>query len=407
MRKYLQSIFRKILNFLSLILFVVAISNANGQGFNTAATWYHVEYGNRIAALGQSSSALDNRVAFHINPAIPVKSGTLNLSSFLLSSAPFPTLILTDQPILYNPSASIGLNKWTIGAKMDYTQWGSESLTNNTRILRFNVARELFDNFSIGIGISHIDDNDDLTTGVRGVNANGFMFSTGIHYNYPFPLFGIKLNPQIGIALTDIGEKLSYNIEGQNLQTGQSISTTNFLTTPGQLRTSIGLDIATQEKIANQHFVQIGLYLGFNKYMGGFNEFEESNNTFTLISGFDMITSTWSSFERFNGTEFTRIELFEQISNSFGIELGLMETLFFQFGTIGGADLWIRPQKNYGVTLDLFYVSLSYTDFNYKSSDQWTFDDWSTSVWSLDVRIPFDGTSHNTLLGSLIQRIKN
>lgn len=405
MRVKLLVISFKIMSLMAFIIFSLDLSVAISQRVNTAASWHLIEYGNRIAALGQASSALDNRIAFHVNPAIPVKSGTINLSSYLISSEPAP--IVNFDEILYNPSASIGLNKWALGVKMDYTQWSrSNTETSKTRILRFNLSRELFNNFNIGLGVSHIHD-EDLTSGFNGDPANGFMFSTGIHYKYPFPLFGIKLNPQVGIALTDIGDKLSYNIDGKIPQTGESISGTNFLTPPGQLRASFGLDIATQEKIANQHFVQVGFYFGFNKYMSGFSEKDNSDGTYSLISGFDMVTSTWKSFDRFNGISTDKIGVIDQISTSYGIEIGLMETLFFQIGTISGADLWVRPQKNFGVTLDLFYVSLSYTNLDYENSEQWRYNNWSTPVWSLDVRIPFGEASHNTLLESFIPWLKN
>ena len=413
MSKNLIIFFLKILSLMFFIVIVLGLSNAKCQGFNSAASWYHVEYGNRIAALGQASSALDNRIAFHVNPAIPVRPGTLNLSSFLLSSEPVQTLGFFDQPLLYNPSASIGFNKWTIGIKMDYTQWGSvpatdetgkdlaKSLRNDTRILRFNVSRELFENFTLGVSISHIQDYRDIEfrqTTQEGVDTNSLMFSAGIYYNYTFELSALALKPQIGLALTDVGGELRYNSDLENTAT---------LTTPGQLRSSVGLDFISQKKVMDHHFIQLGLYLGLNKYMSGIMRFNSQDNSYSLITGLDMLTSTWSSFDRFDGTGITQIDLFDQISSSFGIELGLMETLYFQFGTIGGADRWIRPQKNYGVTLDLFYISLSYTDFNYKSSEQWAFNDWSTPVWSLDIRIPFDGASHNTLLESFIQWMKN
>lgn len=121
-----------------------------------------------------------------------------------------------------------------------------------------------------------------------------------------------------------------------------------------------------------------------------------------------MITSTGRSFERFDGVNTHTVNVSDQITKSYGIELGLMETLYFQIGRMGGAELLVSPQTNYGVTLDFYYVALSFTNFNYDSSDTWNFgEEPSTAVWNIDLRIPIDGVPRNTIIKPLLDWLRN
>jgi len=391
-------------------IIVFSITDANGQGFQTAASWNLVEYGNRISALGQSTAVLNNRVAFHPNPAIPAENGVITFSSYLISSEPVQTL-LPDDPVMYNPAVSYGARKWSFSAKTDYTRWGSDvelrDEANNllgerrasfdTRILRLNISRELFTRLYLGLGISHLKDyyptlaHTELSPN-NDNSASEFMFSAGLYYSDLYPVSWMLLRPQFGIAVTDIGGALNYNLGSHWMQDNLS------KTTPGQLRSNFGLDIVTQKIIANQRFAQIGLYFSLNKYMSGLLKSDWDEGFYT---GLEMVTSTWGSFERSDGTGVTTYTLSDQISTSYGIELGLLETIFFQFGSIDGAEMWIRPHSTFGVTLDFQYVSLSYNRIKYHQSDGWYFDEWSTSGMNIDIRIPVDGSFQPTILNQI------
>lgn len=397
--------------------FLVGFSNASGQGFNTAASWNLIEYGNRISALGQSSSALNNRIAFHPNPAIPAETGIVTFSSYLISSKPVQVLA-DDRPVMYNPAISYRIGKWSFSGKLDYTRFGFDielrdeannllgerRASHDTRIIRMNVSRELFNKLYFGLGVSHIKDHIPIL-GRSQLHmfydraASGFMFSAGLYYHDSFPITWILLRPQVGLALTDIGGVLSYDVDSQSVEP-QLMSFNSQYTTPGQLHSNFGLDIVTQKIVANQRFAQVGFYLGLNKYMSGLMKPGEGEVFYT---GLEMVTGTWGSFERAAGRETTTFTLSDQLSNSFGIEFGLLETLFFQFGKISGADMWIRPQSTYGVILNQRYVSLSYNYIKYRQSNYWVFDKWSTSVWNIDIRVPIDGGLRPTFLDSIIE----
>lgn len=413
---YLNNLFLNRFFWLSLLAVIfIGISDTKGQSFQTAASWSLVEYGNRISALGQSSAVLDNRMAFSPNPAVPSENGILTFSSFLFASSPIQTL-RGDKPVLYNPAISYGAGRWSFSGKLDYERWGSvvelrdeannflgeRRLSSDTRIVRFNLSREIGNQFYLGLGISHINDQRQLELSyyyhigeIGSANAgNALMFSAGLYYNDSFPVSWIILRPQFGLALTDIGGALNYDFNSQFLPERLQ------LTTPGQLRSNFGLDVVTRKIVAGQRFAKVGIYLGLNKYMSGLVQSDDGEKLYT---GLSMITGTWGNIERYSGQFTTTYTLSDQISTSYGFEIGLLETLFFQLGRISGADMWIRPQRAFGVRLNLEFFSLSYNKFTRRQTEWEIFDDMTTAVWNIDLRVPVTGSLRPTVLNRLVK----
>jgi hypothetical protein len=71
--------------FLATFLLTLFSKEVCSQSYSTPIGWNHESYEARVAALGQSTAALQNGTAYHLNPAIPLESGVISLSSSMIS----------------------------------------------------------------------------------------------------------------------------------------------------------------------------------------------------------------------------------------------------------------------------------------------------------------------------------
>lgn len=362
--------------------------NSFAQGGLSLISWHHDVYEARVEALGQSSAALFNGSTFHMNPAVPLESGVVNSSSFLLSNTLSRSEFLPEGIDLYNPAISYSDGQFAFSASLDYTNQ-SDIFTN--RLFRLHTGYRITTNFSLGAGLSHsifkiIPNNNTLDN----IRSTAWGISVGAHYQNSLESNYFYFSPQVGFTLNDLSSGFQ----------------DDWGTMPGQIRLGLGLDISSKYTLLNQSVWGGGIYTGFAKYLSRPEQHEDVFQA-KIPSGFEAIFTTWNSFKIGTGIgtviETEEISLAQQISRSIGVELHFMNTLFLRYGIVGGAERWMRPQHGIGAELNLYYVSLAITHVNYHSSRHYSPQNNKTSVQTT-FRIPVDGQPRDTLLGRLLNR---
>lgn len=392
--------FKTCIHILFGMLFVALLSKSGfSQGYTSPISWHHNVYEARVAALGQSTASLNNGTSYHSNPAIPLESGVLRVSSFLFNTTAFESFVVPDGADLYSPAISFSHGKISYSALIDYTSYsihddfGGGNFSNN--LIRFQAGYQINDSFSLGAGFSHSSYSspayaNSVGNGDSNNDATAWGITVGAHYQNHFESDRFMFSPQLGLTLND----LSNGFENENSEFNEHM--------PGQIRLGFGLDVSSKNIQLGRSLFGGGVYTGLNKYLARW-ETDEENSVVSSPSGFEALFTAWDSLERFDGQGTEEISLGEQISTSLGIELHFLETFYIRYGLIGGADLWIRPQNGYGVEVDLYYISLAVTQLNYHSTNGWLPQDSSTYVQAT-FRIPIDGKPRDTLLGRLLDR---
>jgi len=381
-----------------MIFLILICDDSLSQSYTSPIPWHHTAFEARVAALGQSTAALSNESAYHMNPAIPSEKGVIQVSTFLFSTTPFD--LPQGGADLYSPAVSYSSGKFTYSAMADYTLFSVPAEFNDNledysnRLLRFQAGYKLSENFSLGAGFLHssysspviVFNNQDL-----GGDATAWGIDLGLFYRNQIINNDFTLKPQLGLSLNNIGPVFDYEANG--------MSDANL---PGQISLGFGFEAVSNRLSYNKPIFGAGIYSGFNKYLSR-QELEENATELSRPGGFEALFTTWNSFERFIGSQNEVISLVEQISVSVGLEFQLLETLFLRYGILGGADDWVRPQNGLGAEADFYYVSLAVTHLNYHSSDRWGQQDNSTYV-QVTFRIPLDGRQRDTIINSLFSR---
>ncbi|MEX0662939.1 MAG: hypothetical protein WEA58_02195 [Balneolaceae bacterium] len=386
--------------FIEIVLLALLSADGSAQSFTSPISWHHTVYEARVSALGQSTAALHNRTSYHMNPAIPLESGVLSASSFLFSATAFESTVIPDGASLHSPSIGYSSRGFSYSVLMDYTSFinthepnsGGGNYSNS--LLRFQTGYQINESFSIGAGFLYSFYKSPIFN-FNGENFGGDATAWGInlggYYRNQFESDSFDFRPQAGLSLNDLSD--GFNFESTEM---------NEINLPGQIRLGLGLDISSKNLRHNRPLFGGGIYSGFSKYLARW-EMDGQSSQITSPSGFEALFKTWTSFERFNGTEMVEISLGEQISTSLGFEFHYLETFYLRYGIVGGSDYWIRPQNGLGAEVDLYYLSLAVTHLNYHSSDRWGPQDNSTFVQAT-FRLPIDGQSSDTLLSRLFGR---
>jgi hypothetical protein len=383
--------------FVGIISLALLSADGYAQGFTSPISWHHPVYEARVAALGQSTAALQNKSSYHMNPAIPLENGVISASSFLFSATAFESPAIPDGASIHSPSISYSSRGFSYSALMDYTSFintnepdfGGGNYSNS--LLRFQTGYQINENFSIGAGFLYSSYSSPVFgNGDFGGDAIAWGINVGAHYQNQFESDNFVFKSQTGLSLNDLSDGFDFESTEMN--------ETNL---PGQIRLGLGFEISSKGLRQNLSLFGGGVYTGFSKYLSRWEM--ENESSFRSPNGFEALFTTWNSFERFDGAEMVEISLGEQISTSIGFELHFLETLFLRYGIAGGSDDWIRPQKGLGAEIDLYYISLAITHLNYNASDRWHPQDNSTFVQAT-LRLPIDGQSRDTLLGRLFNR---
>lgn len=381
----------------AVLFFTMPGISGFSQGFTSPNSWHHIIHDARVAALGQSTAALNNGTPYHANPAIISEHGVLSASSFLISANPFLTTFA--EPELYSPAIGYSAGKFTYSAMMDYTTFTIPVIPFSTNEkepysnmgLRFQVGYQLSEYFSLGVGILYDSYKSPTTTQgnlTYGGDATAWGINAGMYYQNEFESDNFVIRPHSGLSLNNLSKGFDFESTGMNEKN-----------LPGQIRFGLGLDISSKQTWQNHSLFGGGIYTGFSKYLA---RKEIEDQTVTYPSGFKALFTTWNSFESFNGIEMEEITLSDQISKSIGFELHFLETVYVRYGVTGGADWWIRPQHGLGAEIDLYYVSLAVTHLNSHSSQQWL-PQYNITNIQTTLRFPLDGKPRDTLLGRLLK----
>lgn len=408
--------FKSVKWFLSGMLFLLLLtSDGFSQVFTSPIQWHHSIYEARVSALGQSTAALHNGTSYHINPAIPLENGVLNFSSFLLSTSAIESPTIPDGAKLYSPSVSFSHGRFSYSAIVDYASFTippdlgpgipQEYKDASNRLFRFQTGYQINDNFSVGVGISHSSYSSPIFEDSEyesGGDATAWGLSGGMHYQNQFESDRFHYVPQAGFSLNDLSNGFEYETEGPNR-----------IHMPGQIRFGLGFSVSSKILHLNRSLYGGGIFAGFSKYLARLEVKHPNDPEELQIStpnGFKALHSTWNGFEIYGEA----VPLTKQISTSVGVELHILEALYLRYGTVGGADLWIRPENGLGAEIDLFYISLAITYLNYHSSeyDHWTYGPFdrrwgpqhNSTFVQATFRVPIDGHSRDTLLSRLFNR---
>jgi len=380
--------------FLATFLLTLFSKEVCSQSYSTPIGWNHESYEARVAALGQSTAALQNGTAYHLNPAIPLESGVISLSSSMISYDIF------SGAKLYSPAISYSSGKLSYAVMMDYTSFSSSTDLFNERsdirssLIRFQTGYQINENFSVGGGFVHSSYDFEFSSSNRvnlDMNGTAWGVTLGAYYKNEFESDAFQFESQVGLSLNDLSEGFDFE--------GDTNSATNL---PGQIRLGLGFDISSKMLRHDRHLFGAGIYTGLSKYLARW-EYREGTSEIKSGSGFDTIFTTWNSAEVFSGSEMVNISLGEQISTSLGLELHFLETLYLRYGIIGGADYWIRPRHALGAEVDVYYLSLSISHLNYHSSDRFgsQAQDRATFIQAT-FRVPVDGQPRDSLLRRLL-----
>ncbi len=394
----LQSLYG--IGFAMLCLFVLT-PDAHGQGYTSPTSWHEVVFDTRISALGQSTAALNNSSAYQVNPAVPMENGVLRGSGFLFSTQPFTNQFTSNGPNLYNAAVGYSSGRFTYSAIVDRTVFdvpggfSQDSIPVRSTFIRLQTGYRLSDRFSVGAGFVHASysaqfSNINVPSVIELEDESGTAWglSFGAYYQDSVDTEHISFTPMAGLSLNDLSTGFEI---AQDENNGQL---------PGKIRLAVGLEASSAATQYGLPLAGLGLYAGLNKHLAR-SEVDRETGEVSFPSGFEALFTSWNSIDRFDGLNFETITLGEQISSSFGVEANVLNTLFLRYGVHGGADFWVRPQRGLGVEIDLYYISIAYTNISYRSSDQWLPQD-DVSNFQATIRVPIDGRPRNTLIGNLL-----
>lgn len=198
-----------------------------------------------------------------------------------------------------------------------------------------------------------------------------------------------SLKPTLGVALTDIGNPVSYTVSDYN----------NPL--PMTLRAGVGIKFMAHKKTFGQHLAQFSILQNVSKVMVR-NKLKSSENGvyYEAMNPLQALIQSWDDFDNYNGQKFETFKLIEQIWWHSGVEMKLLETFALRWGyqKAGKAEDDLS-YYSLGLGLDLFYVNIDYTFIDNKEKGNYL----EGHHWQLTGRIPLDGNKPDTILHELFK----
>lgn len=393
-------------DFLFVLIFLLWFPNESvkAQNFDSLVSWHHMVYDVRVLGLGQATSALNNNSAYHANPAIPSETGVIDISGFI------PGTKISNMPQVfsrhremnhYNPAIRFTKRNFTYSASANISSYradrrGSESYEDiQNTLIRLQTGFRITNTLYTGVELFYNSltqyRNVELFFDDNRYPAKAWGISIGAYYRDHWKRSSFTLQPQIGISVNNLSNGFYHK---------NSVNYRNMM--PGQVRLGLGLDIASARQMTGRSILGIGVYTSFNKYLNRAT-YDSENQTIDIPNGYRALFSGWNSFDWFDGSHYQKVTLGDQISASIGTELQLLETLYFRYGVMTGAELWAHPHSAYGAEIDLFYLSFSISKIDYHSSNLYQADNSALTFAQTTIRIPL-GRSKDTLLGSLFER---
>ncbi len=392
--------FTKIL-FIATVLILLSV-NSYGQGFLSPMQEYFNPYDLTSMSLGQSSAAISGKNAFHENPAVPLPEGEVSISGLpFYNRSIYPPLSLpgfTENQIL-SLSAGYSYNRFSVSVNFSRSEYSVETFPDNTNnfvnneLVRIHGSYQISNNLYVGAGYIHAshtfpdyyseDFSSDLTITASGISG-------GLYYEDSVSGNQIVFQQEAGLAVNNLSS--GFNSNEQELDN-------SFRAMPSVVRLSGGLRAGSVSMKDGLRKYGAGLFAGMTKYLPR-SDYNSGTGDFSREIGFRSLFNNWGSFEHYIGSEIETINMFDQISLSIGAEAHLRETFFIRAGTIGTADLYIRPQSSIGVEIDLYYFSLGAVRLIPHSSNRSPDAEGITRV-QISLRIPVDGKPRPSLLRRL------
>lgn len=346
-----------------------------------SSSLHHQQYEARVLSLGQATSALGNNSGYSTNPAVPYSDSLVHVSGYI----PKTYAVNWSTPIATQSlGAAFQYKNNSISITHDFVGYNVPYFENQNTLTRIQYGTKVAPNFYVGAGISisNVTQKSTQTIGfdqqyqpideISSYSFSNIGVSAGMYHQTSFSYDSYLINQEIGFVLSDLGGEynLETNVSGWFHPT--------YL--PTTLRLSLGWNATSKEKMFGKTLWGAGLYLGATKYFA---------RTFDQESGFNSIFNNWGSFTYLNGQETVTVAASDQISNSIGFEITLLEVLSLRYGRLGGnnssedasgnssfqgftnADFFVRRQHGMGIELDLQYISFSYAKVTFIETDRW------------------------------------
>lgn len=349
-----------------------------------SSSLHHQQYEARVLSLGHATSALGNNSGYSTNPAVPYSDSLVHVSGYIPKTYAINVIIPVATQSL---GAAFQYKNNSISITHDFVGYNVPHFENQNTLTRIQYGTKVAPNFYVGAGISisNVTEKSTQTIGfdqqyqpIDEISSHSFSnigISAGMYHQTSFSYGSYLINQEIGVVLSDLGGE--YHLK-TNMPDSFEANNPSYL--PTTLRLSLGWNATSIEEMFGKTLWGAGLYLGATKYFA---------RTFDQESGFDSIFNNWGSFTYFNGQETVTVAASDQISNSIGFEITLLEVLSLRYGRLGGnnssedasgnssfqgftnADFFVRRQRGMGIGLDLQYISFSYAKVTFIEIDRW------------------------------------
>jgi hypothetical protein len=359
-------------------IFLLSVSIGHSQHDSSLFSWQHESFLHETASVAMSNAAL----VHFINPAVGGRKNHLQFRSNLGTVNPYSRNVDAAgyEPGLTNFGLSFTDQKyWVVFSAEDFNFTWFDQGTNRHQTFRLQSGYQLNRTLSIGIGmaINKWSLPETLTNHEIGVfpaqNNSNLSFDAGLYYSDSFQSGLFMIHPEVGMSLNNIGSYNKHELGASGLKA--------YSPQPGQLRWSSGLSMFIGEKWRGRSWFSAGVYAGLNKYFA-----RRTNIMDDKGNGFADLFTNWGSFE-LRGYPPVSVSASEQVSLGLGAKVTVLEILSVQYGSLSGADLWVRSRQSWGIGLEYSYFSVNMTGINYQSEARWD-DNSSLLFYEVIVNLP-------------------
>ncbi len=379
--------------FLSACLILAAV-NSYGQRSISPVEEYFDPLELKSMSLAQSSAAISGGHAFHENPAVPLPEGEIRISGLPFNNELFyPPYLYNDlmQNKIFNLSAGYAYKRFSISANFSRSDVVRRTFRTDyykNDLKRIHVSYRINDNFSAGIGYSHISYNstDNLVDSSSDYTITASGYSAGFYYTNNIQQERLVLTPEAGLSINNLSSGFKMD---DYLGAMPSVVRLN-----GSIRTS------SPVMKNGLHKFGVGLFAGLTKYLPR-REYNPDIDEYSTKIGFSSLFRNWDSYihRSFTGN-LKEVSALDQIAISTGAEIHLLETLYLRAGQMRDAYRFIKPYSSIGAEIDLYYISIGVVRLIPVERDPLE-DGEAINRVQISLRIPVDGKPRPSLLRRL------
>lgn len=301
-----------------------------------------------------------------INPAVGGQTDQIQFRSNLGTTNPYTTDFDASgyEPGLTNFGLSFTQQRYWVSLAVESVSYSwYEEGTSRFRNFRLQSGYQLSRTLAVGLGAgvnswSMPRSGGDIGNSLPAQDNANMFFDAGVYYADSYSIGRIIIQPEAGVSLNHIGTYDTFEMGGMDA----------YLSQAGQLRWSAGIGAVTSEQWRGRSWFGANVYSGWNKYFSRrTNPYDDNGNG----NGFSDLFNNWGLFETIWSYPTETVSAGDQVSLGLGAEVSVLETLSLRYGSLSGADLWVRARQSWGVGVDLKYVAFNITTLNYQSDARW------------------------------------